>query len=186
MTKYLIVLAVIALSLGNSKYKMISTSPAQAHQTKTTIVQKGMLLGEFEKEDLQQTPFSRWFQPQYDNYTPDSESMEIIKKNIGDYEIKLFMGTWCGDSRRETPKFLKILDEAGYDYDHLEMYAVDRSKTTPTKAEVDLNIHRVPTMIFYKDGKEVNRFVEYPQGLSLEEDMARILSDKEYKNSYAD
>ena len=40
--------------------------------------------------------------------------------------------------------------------------------------------------IFYKDGEEVNRFVEYSQGESIEEAIAKIVSGKEYKNSYAE
>lgn len=184
MTKYLIVLAVIALSLGNTKDKTDINS--QKDHTKKVTIKNGMILGEFEKEDLQQKPYSTWFEPGYENFSPDGKAMAIIKENIGDYDIKLFMGTWCRDSKRETPKFLKILDEAGYNYKQLTMYGVDRSKSTPSNDQADLNIRRVPTMIFYKDGKEVNRFVEYPQESSIEEDIAKIVAGKKYKNSYAD
>lgn len=96
------------------------------------------------------------------------------------------MGTWCGDSKRETPKMLKLLDEAGYNYNNLEMFAVDYDKTTPDQLEEKYDIHHVPTIIFYKDGKEVNRFVEYAQGASLEEDIAKIVSGEEYHDSYSD
>lgn len=185
MTNFLLVLALIAFSFGTSENPP-SFTDNEGGNTKERILQKDMLLGEFQKEELQQKPFASWFEPTYKNFTPNSEAMEIIKKNIGDYDIKLFMGTWCGDSKRETPKFLRILDEADYDYDNIDMYAVDHSKTTPAKAEEELNIQRVPTIIFYKNGKEVNRFVEYSQGESIEDDIAKILSGVDYKNSYAD
>lgn len=185
MNKFLILLAVITLSCGNTvnkapKGKEISSNNAESD------IQKDMLLGEFHKEDLQQKPFSNWFETRYTNFTPQTEAMNTIKENINDYDIKVLMGTWCGDSKREVPKLLKILDKAEYDYENLEMVAVDYNKTSPSKIEEELNVHRVPTIIFYKDGKEVNRFVEYSQEESIEEDLAKIVSGKPYKNSYAD
>lgn len=191
MKKIIILLAAMTLSCGN---KMSDSSKDMAAKEKTetapeaeaTPTQKDMLLGNFQKNELQQAPFASWFTPRYEQYTPNTEAMNTITENINDYEIKLFMGTWCGDSKRETPKFLKILDEAGYNYDNLELVAVDYSKTTPAKIEDGLDIKRVPTIIFYKNGEEVNRFVEYSQGESIEEDIAKIVSGEAYKNSYAE
>jgi len=57
-------------------------------------------------------------------------------------------------------------------------------KNSPTGEERGLNIIRVPTMLFYKNGKEVNRIVESPIE-SLEEDMAQILSGQPYTPNYA-
>ena len=190
MNKFIILLAAVAMSCGN---KMNDSSKDMAVEEKTeqqaepvANTQKDMLIGYFEKNELQQAPFSKWFSPRYDEYTPDTEAMNTIAENINDYEIKLFMGTWCGDSKRETPKFLKILDEADFNYDNLEMVAVDYSKKTPTNIEDGLDVKRVPTIIFFKDGKEVNRFVEYSQGESIEQDIAKIVSGEAYKNSYAE
>ena len=185
MNKFLILLSVITISCGNTVNKATSENDLNTDD-EITNVQKDMLLGEFHKEDLQQKPFSSWFEPRYKDFSPHNKSMETIKENIGDYEIKVLMGTWCGDSKREVPKLLKILDNSDYDYKNIEMIAVDYNKTTPSKIEEELNVHRVPTIIFYKDGKEVNRFVEYAQEESLEEDIAKIVSGETYKDSYAD
>lgn len=185
MNKILIILALITLSCGNTVTKSSAASETE-NQSTETMVQRDMLLGEFNKKDLQQKPFSSWFEPRYDKFTPETEAMATIKENLDSYEIKVLMGTWCGDSKREVPKLLKILDKANYDYNNIELVAVDYNKTTPSKIEEEVNVHRVPTIIFYKDGKEVNRFVEYAQGESIEEDIAKIVSGKEYKNSYAD
>tara|TARA_R100000935_G_C2821554_1_gene160051 strand:- start:242 stop:847 length:606 start_codon:yes stop_codon:yes gene_type:complete len=146
--------------------------------------QEGMLIGEFDKADLEQEAFSKWFNEGYNEFNPSSDAMATIKKNISDYEIVAFMGTWCPDSRRETPKVFKILDEAGYDMSKLTFYGVNRQKTTTDNIEKEFDLNRVPTVIFMKDGKEVNRFVEYPRE-SIEEDFAKIVSGEEYKNSYA-
>ena len=185
MKKFLILFAVIAISCANTVSNNSKNQEKAVAETEDSEIQKDMLLGEFQKKDLQQKPFSKWFEPRYKNFSPQSEAMETIKENIRDYDIKVLMGTWCGDSKREVPKLLKILDEADYDYDQLEMVAVDYNKTSPSKIEEELDVHRVPTIIFYKDGKEVNRFVEYAQEESIEEDLAKIVSGKAYKNSYA-
>jgi thiol-disulfide isomerase/thioredoxin len=157
-----------------------------AVETKTkSNMQQGMLVGEFDKADLEQEAFSKWFNEGYNEFNPSAEAMATIKKNISDYEIIAFMGTWCPDSRRETPKVFKILDDAGYDMSNLTFYGVNRQKTTTDNIEKEFDLNRVPTVIFLKDGKEVNRFVEYPRE-SIEEDFAKIVSGEEYKNSYAD
>lgn len=153
-------------------------------ETKSNM-QNGMLVGEFDKADLEQESFSKWFNEGYTGFNPSSEAMTTIKNNISDYEIVAFMGTWCPDSRREVPKIFKILDESGYDMSKLTFYGVNRQKTTTGNIEKEFDLNRVPTVIFLKDGKEVNRFVEYPRE-SIEEDFAKIVSGKEYKNSYAD
>ena len=93
------------------------------------------------------------------------------------------MGTWCGDSRRETPKFYKLLELAEFDLKNLEMITVNRAKRTPDNLQRGFDIIRVPTFIFYKNDKEIGRYVEYARE-SLEKDILKILTGKEYKHAY--
>ena len=93
------------------------------------------------------------------------------------------MGTWCEDSQRETPNFFKLLEAINFSKNNHSLYGVSREKTTPQQFEKDLNITNVPTFIFYKNGKEINRIVEYPIE-SLEKDMLNILSGKDYQHAY--
>ena len=58
-----------------------------------------------------------------------------------------------------------------------------RDKTTPQKYEENLNITNIPTFIFYKDGQELNRIVEFPIE-DLETDMVKILNEEPYKHAY--
>ena len=44
-----------------------------------------------------------------------SKSFKKIKMNLKDVSVLCFMGTWCGDSRRETPRFYKIMEAANFD-----------------------------------------------------------------------
>ena len=95
------------------------------------------------------------------------------------------MGTWCEDSQREIPHFYTILDAAGFDDDNLELVTVTHEKDTPQEYEKGLNIEYVPTLIFYRDGEELGRFVEYAQD-TLENDILAIVSGEEYKHAYAE
>ena len=60
---------------------------------------------------------------------------------------------------------------------------MDRDKKTPTGSATGNGITNVPTFIFYKDGKEVNRIVESPVEF-LEDDILAILSGSDYKHTY--
>jgi thiol-disulfide isomerase/thioredoxin len=142
-----------------------------------------MLLGKANRAGFQKAPFSTWFNSKYEKFNPDSETIEALKKHIKGVTIVAYMGTWCGDSKRETPHFYKILDAINFKEKNLELHAVDRSKKTPEHTEQNLNIIRVPTFIFYKKGKEIGRYVERPRE-SLEKDMLKILSGQPYKHAY--
>ena len=136
------------------------------------------LLGKIDQIGLSSGTYANWFDKGYQDYQPDDQILARIGEALKSYEIKLFMGTWCGDSRREVPRFYKILDRAKYPMTQLSSVALSRSadlyKQSPDHEEKGLNIHRVPTFIFYKNGKEVNRIVERPV-VSLEHDIESII-----------
>ena len=157
---------------------------------KEIITENGLqfLVGQINLEGLQSQPYSNWFQNRYDNYQPDNAMVDLFKEKLGEYETKLFLGTWCGDSKRESPKFIKILEAADFPMEQLEIIALDYRKgfykTSPTGEEKGMNIIKVPTIIFFKNGKEVNRIVESPLE-TLEEDIAQIVFKKDYVPNYA-
>ncbi|MCL6267840.1 thioredoxin family protein [Flagellimonas myxillae] len=149
---------------------------------------KTFLLGKINLEGLQSEPYNSWFSSNYSSYAVDETLVKVFKPALDGYHVKLFLGTWCGDSKREVPRFLKILEAANFPMENLDIVALDRRsgkvKTSPTGEERGLNIIRVPTMLFYKNGKEVNRIVESPIE-TLEEDMAQILNGQSYTPNYA-
>jgi len=142
-----------------------------------------MMLGIANRAGFERAPFNSWFDKNFDTYTVDQATVEKFNPFLKDVKIKTFMGTWCGDSKRETPHFYKVLDAAGFNYDNLTLITVSRQKDTPQGFEKDLNILRVPTIIFYREGKEIGRYVEYARE-SLEKDMYAILNGADYKHSY--
>jgi tetratricopeptide (TPR) repeat protein len=145
------------------------------------------LLGITTKAGLQQTPFLEWFDKNHEAYLENKAVIKKLKPALSDYTIKAFFGSWCGDSKLHLPEFYKILEAAKYPMDKLEVIAVDRTKEAykqaPGHEEKGLNIHRVPTFIFYKDGQEVNRIVEHPLE-TLERDILKIVTDNKYTPNY--
>ena len=149
-------------------------------QSKTRI-----LVGLSNRGRLQQNPFSGWFNNEYDAYALNKEAIQGINNDSENLSIKLFMGTWCRDSRREVPRIYRILDAAGFDESRLTLINLNREKISPGEEEVGLNIHHVPTVILYNNGNEIGRIIESPVQL-LEEDMAAILNGTSYTPNYSD
>lgn len=144
-----------------------------------------MLLGMANRQGLQKDGFEKWFDPGYEDYTPDADTLEQLKSLLNDVDITVFMGTWCEDSHAEVPHLYKILDKAGFDENKLTLITVSEEKTTPEGLEKGNDIINVPTIILIKNEKELGRIVEYPIE-TLEKDMTAILSGKAYKHAYAD
>ncbi|MGG6230130.1 thioredoxin family protein [Tenacibaculum sp. SDUM215027] len=164
---------------------LLIISCASTPKNLATKNENGNLVGIATKKDFQQEPYgSDWFNDFYSYYETDKVTVKKLKPYLKDIKIKGFMGTWCGDSKREIPNFYKILDEAKFDYKNLELVTVNRQKKA-NGLEEGFNVIRVPTFIFYKDGKEVGRFVEHAiEDSSVEEDFLKILSGQEYKHPY--
>ncbi len=146
-----------------------------------------MLLGEINKNGLTRNSFNAWFSKNYDDYLVNKAVTKQLKDSLKHCEIKVFLGTWCGDSKKEVPRFYKVLETAKFPENQLQVIAVNRTedayKQSPNHEEKGLNIHRVPTFIFYKDGKEVNRIVEHPKE-TFERDMLSIVKDNKYRSNY--
>lgn len=146
-----------------------------------------MLEGCCTREALLQEPFASWFIPNYNNYVVDSSTAAQLQQYISTKTFVLFLGTWCGDSKREVPRLYKIFDYCGVKPEQIKMVMVSNHdsvyKQSPTHEEKGLNILRVPTLVVFEKGIEINRFVEYPVE-SLEKDLLKILSRSTYKDAY--
>lgn len=158
---------------------------ACASQQKTITVKNnsGDLIGFATKSSFNQAPFNVWFTENFETYIPNEAVILRLKEALKKVTIKGFMGTWCGDSKRETPHFYKILELANFNVENLTLITVNRAKKTPDNLQQGLDIERVPTFIFYKEGEEIGRYVEYAVA-SLEEDMLKIVSGQAYEHSY--
>lgn len=114
-------------------------------------------------------------------YVPNSESIEWLNKFNVDVNIIVFMGTWCSDSRREVPRFLKNLELAQNNNIKFQLMGLDRSKRDSLGLAEKSQIEFVPTFVVFQNNKEIGSIVETPM-LSIEQDLIEILAPLEKEN----
>jgi len=114
----------------------------------------------------------------YDSYAPDPVAFarlsEMAQAGSG-FKVEVLLGSWCGDSRRQVPKFLKIEDLLG---DHplpATYVGVHKQRELRGDSVKGKDIQGIPSFIVYRDGKEIGRITEIPKD-SMEGDLASILS----------
>ncbi len=166
---------------NNTTSEITSKSVSQTKIAPSPLLAKGNIT----KEELAKMT---WYGPSYESYHPDEALVKTFRKalNKRDYQIDVYMGTWCHDSRRVVPKLIKLLEMTGSDFSNLTIVSVNGRKEIPDvspEIAAKLNVHRVPTIIFYENGKEVDRFVERARE-SLLQDLIKIASGEEYLDSY--
>jgi thiol-disulfide isomerase/thioredoxin len=147
-----------------------------------------VLLGKIKKEALMSAPYNKWFEKEYNDYETSKDVLVELKKvNWAGLSIQIFLGTWCGDSHREVPRMIKVLEQAGFPADKIELIAVNTGegvhKQSPTGEEKGKYIFKVPSFIVSKNGNEIERIVEYPVE-SLERDLLTIVSMGSYLPNY--
>ncbi|HEV7783094.1 MAG TPA: thioredoxin family protein [Chitinophagaceae bacterium] len=125
----------------------------------TSTEKPKILYGTCTKDSLAADPFGKWFNTGYDSYNPVPSAVSALKKqDLSAISIKIFFGTWCGDSKREVPRFLKLLSAISFPEKKIQLIAVGGSdslvKQSPQHEEAGLGIFRVPTFIVYKNGVE--------------------------------
>lgn len=119
------------------------------------------------------------WQAVYKDFQVDEGLVEALASKLdGELKVDVYFGFWCSDSKDNVPPFLKIMDvleSFNNKVMTVNYYTVERKPTKETKYYVEeFKVERVPTFIFYKEGKEIGRIVENPKN-SLIEDMMNIL-----------
>jgi thiol-disulfide isomerase/thioredoxin len=166
------------MPLAEAKPAMEKQPVAESPYLKFTD-QTTWILGYFKREQLYRSPHCEWYLTGYDSYNPDSLAVKKLTALGSDnIAIKIVMGTWCPDSRREVPRFLHVLDLWKFPPERVTFIGVDDAKKSPVGEYEGLGIQRVPTFIFYKNNIEAGRIIENP-ATSLEQDIVNILTRNE-------
>jgi thiol-disulfide isomerase/thioredoxin len=178
----IIILSILLLSFGCKTSKPLTDSAPVVNQTEEIKAmtnfseQTTWLLGYFSEDKLKRTPHCEWYLKGFDEYQPDAGTVnKLTVIGTDDLTIKIVMGTWCPDSRREVPRLMRILDLWKFPADKITFIGVDNAKLSPVGEYTNLNIQRVPTFIFYKKNIEAGRIIENPV-TSLEQDIVNILT----------
>jgi len=134
------------------------------------------ILGYFKPDQLTHYPYSTWYVKGIDDYQIKTEALnKLLEINKDDLLIKIIMGVWCPDSRREVPRFMRVMDAWHFPVEKLIFIGVDDAKQSPVGEFTSLDIQRVPTFILYKNNIEAGRIIENPK-TSLEQDLVDILA----------
>jgi len=134
------------------------------------------LIGYFPSEFLYKAPHDYWFNKEYNSYDPKIEiAQKISGTDLTGVSVLIVLGSWCGDSQREVPRFIKIMDECALVKIKITFLGVDMGKQSPVGDYDKLEIKKVPTFIVYRNKIEIGRIIEYPT-TSLEQDLLDILS----------
>lgn len=148
-----------------------SEVPNEEINKEITVNGRTILYGQINREGLTSNSYAGWFNLVYNRYELNTEIVSQVKQaQLKGLTVKLFMGTWCGDSQRNVPVFYKFIDQLKISENQIDAWALDLNKKGPNAEQATYNISRVPTIIFYRNGKEIGRFIERPQpGEKLEQ-----------------
>lgn len=133
------------------------------------------LKGHLTRTLLQTDTSFHWFATNYKNYKARPDAVENLRKQADSVEIVAFMGTWCEDSHMIIPQLLALLDSAQFPVEKCSLIGVDRNKKTVGRLSQALNVTLVPTIIVFKNGKEIGRIVEYGKYGMFDKELAEIL-----------
>jgi hypothetical protein len=158
------VLVVVAVFSNGAKGQTVAAD---------SISHERILVGPVERSAFQD---SSWYKDNYTLYKPSEKLIhEIDSLGAGD-SVMVVLGSWCSDSHMWVPMFLSITDSTVL-AKRIGFIATPRSSGWREQLTPGLNIEKVPTFIFYHDGKEIGRIVEEPRG-DIAETIVSILAGK--------
>lgn len=161
---------------------IVNTNYAQKYNNVIidTKTNKEILYGKCNIEGFKKTEFAEIYKIEYKYYIPDSNILIKIKPLLKKIRFHITMGSWCGDSQQQIPRFIKLLDKLNYKTKKIDILAIDHFFKAKNFEKGTNKIERVPTIIVYRKGKEIGRIVETPVE-TLEKDLLKILSDTNSK-----
>lgn len=112
------------------------------------------------------------FQQSYQQFQLSELDIAVIKTWPSDLHIEVYFGSWCHDSVREVPRFLKIVAE-NPTISH-RLIALNYEKSEPNGSAKKHQIKYTPSFIVYQKDKEIGRIIERPT-VSLTTDISAML-----------
>src|SRR4051794_34242631 len=105
---------------------------------------------------------------EYEHYRPVPDTIRRINELLPNAHVEVVAASWCGDCRRQVPRFARIAER-------LSGWTIDLIGDDPATRE-RLAIRRIPTFIVRnpETGQELGRIVETPRADTLEEDLLAI------------
>lgn len=128
------------------------------------------------REDLLSVPEMKdRYDIEYPGYQPDPKILQQLKSLIAPLKVTIVLGTWCGDSKLQVPRFYKILDELDVAEENVKLICVNERKEAGDGSIDHLDIKNIPTFIFTENEVESGRIIESP-ATTLENDWLEIIT----------
>lgn len=167
-----LILSICFLGIFSSPFLSVGCGPAAKVSVKPN---EHMEVGWTPRSVFQSPPYAAWHDTGYANYSPSGDKINQLIRMKDSVEFYVVYGTWCSDSRREMPRFFKIMDEIKFPAEKITLVALDRTMRIPEGLAEELNITNVPTFLIKYRGMEIGRITESPK-ISLEDDIFEYLS----------
>jgi len=153
----------------------------KAQQTQFEVSSDGtnkVLKGLVSREMLEKDSAFKWFHQNQAGYTPNTETVSILKAKGPQVQFIVFGGTWCEDTQTLLPKFYSLLDAASFPPDQLSVIMVDHHRKSINQLPEDMHLASTPTFIILKGGKEIGRVVEFGKNGQWDREIGEIISTK--------
>ena len=171
--RYRAVLPLLCAAVILTSSACATASPAGGDEKKEK--EETVLVGAVTREEVE-AAVPEWVQAEVEAQ-PDAGMAQALASLEPGAEVTVYLGTWCGDSRREVSRFWKALDQTGGAVAFRVHYVgVDRAKKEPAGVQED-GVLYLPTFIVRRGGQEVGRIVETSPH-SVEEDLLALLTGK--------
>ena len=131
---------------------------------------KGILSIDVLKND---TSF-HWMTSDISWYKPKQEVIASLTPVKDSVHIMALIGTWCEDTHYIFPQLVKMLNQCGYNMNNLSIIGIDREKTSLGSFTQALGVTKAPTIIVFKNGKELGRVEEYGKYGIIDQELAEI------------
>ena len=170
-----LLLVIFVFSFSSLAYSQDTSGNGMNTVTYDKQAEQDILIGECNRDAFTIENFVDWYITGYKNYeVTDSVFDQRTKERIRNVKYLVVMATWCPDSKREVPHFLKILDNYGVNNDNVRIVSLNTEKEAPDFQVDKYNIRKVPTFIIKSGEKELGRITESPEK-SLETSLVQIL-----------
>lgn len=127
-------------------------------------------VGKARTKDLIDKKKFPWFESGFSAF--HVQSVDTTNKDT--WKVTIVAGTWCSDTQRELPKWVKILKERRIPQSNTQILLVDHAKSNPWFSPWSMDITNIPAIIFYKNGQEIGRLIEQT-GNNTEHEIDSIL-----------
>jgi len=148
----------VIFHLGNKRMKIVMRAPIQGAATQDEIFKHSPV-----------------YRKGMEAYRPEQAAVQTIKGYGTPVKIEVYFGTWCPHCKIVVPQFMKAIAEAGSSNVSVAYVGVPRrfDQWPETRAK---GVRGLPTLIFYRDGKEFSRIPGGAEDGPIETMVAQVLN----------